>query len=237
MSKELLLLRNVIRSIIKESQSPSEELAFFRAPAGDKLLGVAYDLGKIRPELLKLRQDPTSFIRRFKQILYSGIVGMIALQQPRLPCNKAYEVKLASGPGRGRLVYGMGYHMARYCLLIPDRTSVSYSAQDAWKKIRKKTTGIPLEDVTKGPPYQKPHSVCDTWKVGKVVKDQEAADALNSAYCRPPPEYDYDEMERKNDEIMQYMNINKEALLLAMVDVAQDFFNDNYVPPSHYDNL
>ena len=254
------LLRSFIRSIIIENTSddphrpesagritgemlPStEDLAFYRMGynTGEGILnvGIAYDMSKII-QLLETLKTNKKFVGRVSEVgnfqlyLLKSLVGMIAIQKAKQPCNGAYEVKLAVGPGRGKLVYGMGYHMAKNCYLIPDRHIVSKNAQNAWLKISKSTKGVPLEDHCEGDKVKKAGAACKVWKVkpGGIVQNQEVADALNQAYCKPSSEYDFKEMSNKTKIIINKYNLDPSDFNEAMKQASTALFSNHYEPP------
>jgi hypothetical protein len=66
------------------------------------------------------------------------IKGFIEVGKPkpmRGNCNDAWQVYAAAGPGFGKIVYGVGYALSPTGKLIPDRGSVSDSAEAAWEKV------------------------------------------------------------------------------------------------------
>ncbi len=65
------------------------------------------------------------------------IKGLISITQPDSPCWGASEVKFSAGKGLGKTIYNLGYAMSPSRKLIPDRSSVSQDARDAWAGVFK----------------------------------------------------------------------------------------------------
>lgn len=68
--------------------------------------------------------------------LYSNNVprGYIRITRPDKPCNGAWEVTSAWGPGIGKTIYGLGFALSPTGILMPDRLGVLPPAVGGWKK-------------------------------------------------------------------------------------------------------
>lgn len=177
----------------------------------------------------KMRRNAASFQLSFamarkdnylKNKLLGSIVAMINIKQAEKPCNDAWEVKLAAAePGFGKLAYSMGYQLSPSGMLMPDRHTISYDAVNAWKNVRKKSEGIPLDDINhRSDLFHDEHHTastkddCETWSVfqGPEIENQEksgvfypgaprgreklvdfaTADAINRSYAMGDMGYD-----------------------------------------------
>lgn len=214
-----------------------EDLAMYMTTFDGKQIGIAFNMADMEIILRKMTSDKSfsgrvSDYEGFMSYFQRTIVGMIAIQKAKQSCNDAYEVKLSAGKGRGKLVYGMGYFMAKDCYLIPDRNSVSLKAQDAWLKVSKSVKGIPLEDHCGDVKNSK--AACMTWKVRPdgMVKSQEVADALNQAYCKPSNEYDFKAMLEKTSAVVKKYNLDESDFASALKKSSINFFSDQYEPPA-----
>lgn len=63
-----------------------------------------------------------------------AVRGYIRITRPDRPCNGAWEVTSAWGPGIGKTVYGLGFALSPTGLLMPDRLGVLPPAVAGWEK-------------------------------------------------------------------------------------------------------
>lgn len=152
----------------------------------------AYDLSSLKSPAID-----TSDAESLSDTLSSSIVAAITIRKPRSGCNGAWEVTAIAGPGQGKLAYNMGYWLAPSKKLFPDRESLSYDAQLAWKGYASKSPGTPLTN-------------CQLWKhvpdapnnpaVKGEMPDLDTVNAVNSSYSSVDSPYDFETMKWAFDD-------------------------------------
>lgn len=140
MTQGTLSLRNYIREVILEASKPNADLAVVMQDRGHERAAAFYDANILLDVIKGGRNSDKKFYsyqvsQRFEEAIDKAVVGFISIKAPHAyPCNGAWSIVVAWGPGIGEAVYGTGYVMSPNHTLVPDRSSVSDSAAGAWKK-------------------------------------------------------------------------------------------------------
>jgi len=116
------LLRKFIQETIRSSNA---RLAVMRI---NPFKAVLYDVD----QLIKWSQNPVWNYDDF--LTHPIVLGYIKIQAPDENCSDAYVVQSIGGPGWGHILYPIGHAMSPSGKLAPDRTVLSASARNAWKK-------------------------------------------------------------------------------------------------------
>lgn len=145
-----LLVERVMERLLVESGAPAvdPDYAVYVTP---RTIGGPGGRGGViyRSEVLTVIYGESSYIKdRFMlaDVLQDAIIGYIEVGPPQWPCQGAWEVRYAAGPGFGKLVYGIGYALSPNNRLVPDRKVVSNDAYKAWSKVAAGGKGMPLDN-------------------------------------------------------------------------------------------
>ena len=166
----------------------------------------------------------------------SCIVGYVGLLKPRgAPCRDAWMVNAIAGPGR--LVYGMAYALSPNGLVVPDRSIVSPSAKDAWRKYAKdaeaRGAAFPLDDAdhpTKGQSaYHDAHHTPDPSDDCYTSHEE---DYLNAAYAgRGEEAAMLRRLEAAHDKIVSRMDPDTRIKFEAWIwDLGHNFVDSKISP-------
>lgn len=230
------LYTKLLREAAEESQAGDKiinpfsdnDIGFYQDDeAPDVKEGIAYkckDLIEIISNNTPIDEDD------FWKLCVKSTIGFIRIIESKEPCYGAWEVTRSAGPGYGKLVYAMGYHMSPTGKLMPDRTSVSDSAREAWRKANKKSKGLKFDDVN-NPKTSDPSDDCvihyppnkifksyddkkrsavtkktsDTGdKSKKFIANKEKLDAINRAYQLGDMGYDFTQMSNNHENVIKY---------------------------------
>lgn len=117
-------------------------MAAFVYDAGGSKEAVVYDIKKLAAAIEAGKLDFTG--------KDSYVVGFVQIKQPRgAQCRGAWQVAAISGPGK--IVYSIAYALSPAGVVVPDRSNVSPSASDAWKRYsagaEKAGNMLPLDDA------------------------------------------------------------------------------------------
>lgn len=133
------IVRAVYRRLLQENQQMNKFAAYV-VKADSESTAVIYDV-KIVKDAIESGKDlsDAGVVSNL-----NCVVGYISVKEPEglygleEPCNGAWEVTKSWGPGLGRIVYDTGYALSPTGILMPDRSSVSKSAQRGWLSAPKK---------------------------------------------------------------------------------------------------
>ena len=246
-----------------KKKAQEDDIAFFYQNDGGTITSVAYDATSFlnsMKEAIKRGENVGKFVRYNTS---ASILGMIQLKEPGSygKCNDAWEVKKSAGEGYGKLVYGMGYHVSGEVgsgWLMPDRKTISDKARNAWRSVRKKSKGKPLDNIK----HDKDNFVsdkfhdeyhtedksddCITWPIspsspGKYainsdddggVEDAETQDAVNRAYAMGDMGYDFSKFSAKHENVienLEKLGIKRDSIEGAFLDSALAKFGSDFV--------
>lgn len=104
-------------------------------PAGD-----ADDIGSM------MAADPR--VEKAAQESIKGYLNMDTSTGKWGPCAGAAEIKGTWGPGFGDVIYGTAFALAPNGIVMPDRKSVSPSAEKSWERRGKNIPSVTLDDRT-----------------------------------------------------------------------------------------
>jgi len=219
-------------------KASEEDIAFYSTPlGGGEMLGIVYDATNVSSRLKEVSRGGKNPKSVLPDVCQASILGMIMIKRPdpkKGKCNGAWEVKQSAGPGYGKLVYAMGYHMSGQegsGWLMPDREGLSSPARGAWKGVRKKGgKSKPLDNINhKDPDFKSdafhdehhtddPSDDCVTWPVGEAgsmavndgrdggVEDAETQDAVNRAYALGDMGYDFKGLEARHADTLSLLD-------------------------------
>ena len=231
-----VLFERVARRILEGASS--EDLGFYTFVEASTGLtyGVTFDFSSLRRDLpVALNKSRSKWFNNMKvwDVVESSIIAMIAIRKAKAPCNGAWEVKLSAGPGRGKLVYSMGYYLSPSGALIADRESLSVDAVEAWSSVLKKSQGKPLDDIVR-PKTPDPNDDCVVWQLNQLdVADKEkpaALDAINRSYEMGTAGYDFDAMKARLHRLFDLLGMsdNEKEMKNMMSTAASNFFSEHY---------
>lgn len=151
--------------------------------------------------------------------------GYIRITRPDKPCNGAWEVTSAWGPGIGKTVYGLGFALSPTGLLMPDRLGVLPPAVAGWKKQSGRTM-MALDNHKHPPagtdPFHDAHHTADPNDDCRMNKD--GIDFLNYSYAAQGWEKGMlDSMVARHEETMTGVS-SPEAVEDALFDSAHRKF-------------
>lgn len=173
------ILREYVRSVLRESVSTTGYAVItgesFFSP--NDIDAVLIDIAKL---MAGLRTPPkTSLMTQVdaaKTAARESVVGYIRVGHPEEgEAWGAWEVTRAAGKGHGKLLYAIGYALSPNGLLMPDRTSVSPDAENAWKKAAASRDSLKLDNLP-------PENVTDTPRDDARLHDEEGLEFLDRAY-------------------------------------------------------
>lgn len=201
----------------RENPFSDDDIAFYQYDLGSSLKqGVVYTCKDLIDTMSKNTPIDEADIQRLCE---KSIIGFIRINKPKYPCHGAWEVTRSAGPGHGKLVYAMGYHMSPTGKLMSDRVSVSDSAREAWTKVYKKSQGLQLDDI-KNPKTPTKSDDCQ-------VHDQ--IDALNKAYEMGDMGYDFNLMSNNHAKVTKFVqdkfNINEDDFNSNINNAGEAFFS------------
>lgn len=184
MKIRLSQLRKIIREEVEKIRLHesldniiTSDMAAVISDTGTARTAVVYNVDAMITALGKRRLDDT-----FK------VVGIVQVSEPRgARCRGAWVIRGITGPGK--IMYGLAYAMSPTGLVVPDRSSVSPSAENAWKNYSMKTTPsnvMPLDDASHPKPgtdaYHDKHHTEDPDDDCFTTHNE---DFLNAAYRGP----------------------------------------------------
>ena len=228
------VFKRLLRENRRLTEAHDEKLGFYTYKKGNMVYGVSFDTELVRRRTRNLAGHRRVELSLIGDFLKESVVAMIAIAPAKGPCNGAWEVKLSAGPGRGKLVYSMGYYLSPNGALISDRQSLSLPAQGAWKKASKKGKGKPLDDIT-DPKTADPSDDCAVWTIDSLgpgqgyPADEDAVDAVNQSYEAGTGGYDFDAMTEEAERLFADVKLGNRAYTdMLMNKAASKFFGDNY---------
>lgn len=112
-----------LRKIIREAIGGPDVLAAAVRAHEDQASAVVYSPSAL---LSALRTEPFD--------MGSVVRGYIQISKPNKPCNGAWEVTSAWGPGIGEMIYDLGFALSPTGILMPDRLGVLPRAVARWEK-------------------------------------------------------------------------------------------------------
>lgn len=167
-----------LRRIIREALDEGGVLAAAVREHDDFASAIVYSVNDL---VSVVESEPTDLSDAF----YNNNVsrGYIRITRPDKPCNGAWEVTSAWGPGIGKTVYGLGFALSPTGLLMPDRLGVLPPAVAGWKKQTGRT--MKALDNHKHPPkgtdpFHDAHHTEDPTDDCRMNKD--GIDFLNYSY-------------------------------------------------------
>ena len=178
------LLREYVRSVLmleSVTADSTDGLAVFVGESffnPDAKEAVIVDIGAFNAALKANKAKSSLFTSLDVAKFAAGesVVGYISVGPPlHGKAWGAWEVTRAAGKGYGKIIYSIGYALSPKGLLMPDRTSVSDDARDAWKKASKTHASLELDAL---PPMNK----TDTREDDAEVHDEEGFEYLDRAY-------------------------------------------------------
>ena len=173
------LLRKYVRSVLLESVSADGLAVILGMPPPLWPVGraaVLIDVAVFNASFEANEKKEHNSIAAVKIAAKESVVGYISCSPPsRGEAWGAWEVTAAAGKGYGKILYSIGYALSPKGLLMPDRTSVSDDARDAWKKASKTHASLELDAL---PPMNK----TDTREDDAEVHDEEGFEYLDRAY-------------------------------------------------------
>jgi hypothetical protein len=226
-------LKKFIRQVILESTgSPdaSELAVYLPLFNSNKVKAVIYDTNVLLQNLEKLKTDHSNSIQQsfaIKNMFINYIIkGFLEAGKPSEddgPCNGAWQIYRAVGPGYGKILYGVGYALSPNGQLFPDRGSVSADAQSAWKKVFGGSRGRKRFDDVKHQ-HSNPENKYHTDDPGDDCKIYRAA---NGEYLN----YSYESEGWEHGVLSQLQANHKETMskirkIAPDLDNIEDFLND-----------
>lgn len=176
---KMRILREYVRSVLKESVSTEGYAvitgeSFFNPSSVEAVL---IDVSKFTAGMST--PPKTSLMTKLdvaKAAARNSVVGYINVGPPEEgEAWGAWEVTRAAGKGYGKLLYAIGYALSPKGLLMPDRTSVSADAENAWKKASKTHDFLQLDNLP-------PENMTDTPRDDAYLHDEEGLEFLDRAY-------------------------------------------------------
>ena len=167
-----------LRRIIREAIDGSDVLAAAVRAHEDQASVVVYSADDL---LSTIELKPIDLSDAF----YNNNVprGYIRITEPDKPCNGAWEVTSAWGPGIGKTIYGLGFALSPTGILMPDRLGVLPPAVAGWKKQSGRTM-MALDNHKHPPagtdPFHDAHHTADPNDDCRMNKD--GIDFLNYSY-------------------------------------------------------
>lgn len=224
------LLETIYTRLLVESELPDiADLCVFRHVNMDNLL---YAIVVSKNKLLEAVNSGKWADRRV--MANDVIVAMIAIKKPENPCANAWEVKLAAGPGYGKLLYGLAYAMSPTGRLMSDREEISEPAKGAWKKaFNSERSRQTFDDVDAHGPmgkilYSHPNHTADANDDCKVWQDE----YLDAAYEAVGWEKSVlKTLEMSGDEIMKTImtsGIEKDDFMTVLYQSVNRFFGRHF---------
>lgn len=171
----------ILREYIRESLrggGAKERLAALKEDhwSGDGVEVVVFDAAKLM-RFVKGKTKTRSFAEKVLLGARASVVGFGQYgPPPRGKAWGAWEVTRAAGPGYGKIVYGLGYALSPKGLLMPDRSTVSPSAEAAWRKASTTRESLPLDAM---PPENRTDTREDDVD---SLHDEEGKEFLDRAY-------------------------------------------------------
>ena len=173
------LLREYVRSVLLESVSADGLAVILGMPPPLWPVGraaVLIDVAVFNASFEANEKKEHNSIAAVKIAAKESVVGYISCSPPsRGEAWGAWEVTAVAGKGYGKILYSIGYALSPKGRLMPDRSSVSDDARDAWKKASKTHASLELDAL---PPMNK----TDTREDDAEVHDEEGFEYLDRVY-------------------------------------------------------
>ena len=261
-----LMCEKIYLRVLKEAKSSAsvykkDHVAFCYIDEGSVgKTGVAYRVDLL-DYMLSAKQsgDPKYVEMELENMIVDSMVATVTIGKPATisasagKCNGAWSISSVAGPGK--LAYGMGYFMSPTGKLIPDRSSLTTKAKEAWIGVHTMTAGTKDEGETlddqehpdKGQDsFHDAHHTpdddsddCVTWSTYEVGPF--AADALNRSYSllqRSRKEYNFEKMIMTHEQFVN--NLSKYGISPTdfeenMLFASSTFFMNNYPKESSHE--
>ena len=181
------LLRKYVRSVLLESVSADGLAVILGMPPPLWPVGraaVLIDVAVFNASFEANEKKEHNSIAAVKIAAKESVVGYISCSPPsRGEAWGAWEVTAAAGKGYGKILYSIGYALSPKGRLMPDRSSVSDSAREAWRGASRTHDSLQLDPLPT-------NNLTDTEEDDAVVHNEEGMEFLDRVYIAKGTEPD-----------------------------------------------
>lgn len=175
-------------------------------------------------------------VRAIQDAAQQSIVGMLGLDPPKDPCNKAWQVSYIAGKGYSDILHDIAMQVSPTGVIMPDRGAVAKKLVRTYEKMLKQGPGRakPLDNKL-NPSTPDPGDDCEIW--GDEYPERSVLDNSFSGGGS-----DYKDLRRNHDEAMRllmyhmkiYLGWSENEVNELLSDVSGLFFMAAYrnVPES-----